>query len=341
MALNRAEAVENLSQTDHSEEIRTCWICFGTDEDNPTLPWVQPCSCRGSGKWVHQTCLLLWVDEKKKENRSAKITCPQCKVEYIIIFPKCDPLMSFVQVIDDLVYKVCPVVAAGVTVGIIFWAASSYGAFTVMQIFGEEEGLSMLDRADPFVLLLFLPTIPTALISMKLVRWEDYVLSILRRGSKYPILRHILPSSAYNEVMGQRIDILPQPSDVSSTRIFVGGLFLPTIAKIFGDVFFHTEQSCLKKFLLGGLSFIAIKGALKMYYKQKTYIQHSQRRVLNHHEHTGVGTVAQAHKPNPTSGLQYAASSSAPIHVVHPLQNHGAHLNLPQVSPVHRPDSSC
>lgn len=45
-----------------------------------------------------------------------------------------DVLMSFVQVIDDFVYKACPVIAAGVTVGIIFWAASSYGAFTIMQV---------------------------------------------------------------------------------------------------------------------------------------------------------------------------------------------------------------
>jgi len=289
MAVNSVEIPQDIIQDEMSEEIRTCWICFGTDDDNPRLPWVQPCRCRGSGKWVHQTCLLLWVDEKKKENRTAKITCPQCKVEYIIIFPKCDALMSLIQVMDDFVYKICPVVAAGATVGIIFWAASSYGAFTILQIFGEEEGLSMLEHTDPLALLLFLPVIPTALIIMKMVRWEDYLLTFLRRGSKYPVLRHILPSVAYSDVMGQRVDIVPQPSDICSTRVFVGGLVLPTIAKIFGDVFFHTESSCLKKCILGGLSFIAIKGVLKMYYKQKTYIQQSQRRVLNHHEHSTQG----------------------------------------------------
>lgn len=66
----------------------------------------------------------------------------------------------------------------------------------MFQIFGEEDGLKMLERADPLILLLFLPIIPSALIAMKLVQWEDYVLSMLRKGSKYPILRHILPGFA-------------------------------------------------------------------------------------------------------------------------------------------------
>lgn len=52
----------------------------------------------------------------------------------MVCFVLIDVLMSFVQVIDDFIYKSCPVIAAGVTVGIIFWAASSYGAFTIMQV---------------------------------------------------------------------------------------------------------------------------------------------------------------------------------------------------------------
>lgn len=65
-------------------------------------------------------------------------------------------------------------------------------------------------------------------------------------------LRNImcLPACRYNEVLGQRVDIVPQPTNTSSTRVFVGGLVLPTIAKLVGDVLFHSEQSCLKKCLM-------------------------------------------------------------------------------------------
>jgi len=237
------------------------------------------------------------VDEKKKENRTVDITCPQCKVKYIILFPNGDIVMRTVQLLDDIVYKVCPVLAAGTTVGIIFWAASSYGAFTILQIFGEGEGLRLLESTDPLILLIALPLIPTSLIMMKMVRWEDYLLTWLRRGSKYPVLRYILPSYAYNEIMGHRVDILPQPSDVSSTRIFIGALILPTIAKVFGEAFFDTEQSCLKKCILGGLTFIAIKGVLKMYYKQKTYMQQSKRKVVNYPDPEELRPMGDPTKP--------------------------------------------
>lgn len=43
-------------------------------------------------------------------------------------------LLSFIQGMEDFVFRASPMIAAGVTVGIIYWAASSYGAFTIMQV---------------------------------------------------------------------------------------------------------------------------------------------------------------------------------------------------------------
>lgn len=67
---------------------RSCWVCFATDEDDRTAEWVRPCRCRGSTKWVHQTCLQRWVDEKQRGNSTARVACPQCNAEYLIVFPK-------------------------------------------------------------------------------------------------------------------------------------------------------------------------------------------------------------------------------------------------------------
>ena len=67
---------------------RSCWVCFATDEDDHSALWVQPCRCRGTAKWVHQTCLQRWVDEKQKGNSTVKVACPQCNTEYLIFFPK-------------------------------------------------------------------------------------------------------------------------------------------------------------------------------------------------------------------------------------------------------------
>jgi E3 ubiquitin-protein ligase MARCH5 len=63
-------------------------VCFATDEDDTEAGWVQPCMCKGTTKWVHQYCLQRWIDEKQKGNSTAKVACPQCNMEYIIIFPK-------------------------------------------------------------------------------------------------------------------------------------------------------------------------------------------------------------------------------------------------------------
>ena len=63
-------------------------MCFATDEDDRTAEWVRPCRCRGSTKWVHQSCLQRWVDEKQRGNSTARVACPQCNAEYLIVFPK-------------------------------------------------------------------------------------------------------------------------------------------------------------------------------------------------------------------------------------------------------------
>lgn len=59
---------------------------------------------------------------------------------------------------------------------------------------GYQEGMSMMESADPLVLLVGLPTIPVFLILSKMVRWEDKVLRFLRFSvRKLPLLKYILP----------------------------------------------------------------------------------------------------------------------------------------------------
>lgn len=51
---------------------RQCWICFLEEEINQTTTttiskddgWVQPCKCKGSTRWVHQDCILAWLDRQ-------------------------------------------------------------------------------------------------------------------------------------------------------------------------------------------------------------------------------------------------------------------------------------
>lgn len=44
------------------------------------------------------------------------------------------PVVLILDAVDNVIYKVCPFVAAGIVVGSIYWTAVTYGAVTVMQV---------------------------------------------------------------------------------------------------------------------------------------------------------------------------------------------------------------
>ncbi|CAG7699653.1 unnamed protein product [Allacma fusca] len=265
------------------ETKRYCWVCFATDEDDLLAQWVQPCRCRGTTKWVHQACIQRWIDEKQKGNTAAKVSCPQCNTEYIIFYPRLGSLVIIMDSVDALISRVCPFVAAGIVVGSIYWTAVTYGAVTVMQVAGHKEGLSVMEQADPLVLLVGLPTIPVMLILGKMVRWEDQVLRFIRKHSwKIPLLRHILPSHSQPSIVGRVSQDLPALSDpVSATRILCGALLLPTVATVLGKVLFENVRSNFRRAILGGVAFITIKGVLRIYHKQQQYIRQSERKIVD------------------------------------------------------------
>lgn len=276
-----ANVVEDGNDRNEEDTKRNCWVCFATDEDDTTAPWVQPCHCRGTTKWVHQACIQRWVDEKQKGNSSGKVSCPQCNTEYIIVFPHMGPVIVVLDAMDNAIYKVCPFVAAGIVVGSIYWTAVTYGAVTVMQVVGHKEGLSVMEQADPLVLLVGLPTIPIMLILGKMVRWEDSVLAFLRRNScKVPLLKHLFPSCG--EERRTSVDVPPLSDPISATRVLCSALLLPTVATLFGKLFFDSVPSNLQRTILGGVAFITIKGALKIYHKQQQYVRQCQRKILDY-----------------------------------------------------------
>uniref|UniRef100_A0A3B3VL31 E3 ubiquitin-protein ligase MARCHF5 n=1 Tax=Poecilia latipinna TaxID=48699 RepID=A0A3B3VL31_9TELE len=160
-----------------------CWVCFATERDDRGAEWVSPCRCKGCTKWIHQSCLQRWLDEKQKGNGGAAVNCPQCGTEYCIIFPKMGPLVYFLQQADRALSRASPFAAVGVVVGTVYWSAVTYGAVTVMQVVGHKKGLFVMERADPLFLLMGLPTIPVLLVLGKMIRWEDYLVRLWLRYS--------------------------------------------------------------------------------------------------------------------------------------------------------------
>lgn len=276
---------DNTPALSSEDDKRYCWVCFATDEDDATASWVKPCHCRGTTKWVHQGCIQRWVDEKQKGRAGAHVACPQCNTEYIIVYPNMGPLVVVLDTIDGVIFRICPFIAASIVAASIYWTAVTYGAVTVMQVVGHKDGLAMMEQADPFVLLVGLPTIPIMLVLGKMLRWEDQALSLLRRHAcKVPILRHFLPTSYSSDDRAQSEDVPSMSDPVSATRILCGALLLPSIASICGKIFFKSIPSNFQRTLLGGIAFITIKGAFKIYHKQQQYVRQCQRRIMDYTE---------------------------------------------------------
>lgn len=217
---------------------------------------MEPCLCRGTTKWVHQSCLQRWIDEKQAGNSTASVSCPQCNTEYKIVFPPLGPLLSFIEKLDHGVNKVCPFAAAGIVVGSLYWSAVTYGAVTVMQVLGHKDGLEVMEKADPLFLLVGLPTIPLALILGKMIRWEDHVLRFWRRYISKIALLSIFSPKIGNAIQGVGIhyrepaEPTPLSDPVSATRILCGGLIMPTIATLIGKVCYGFVESGLHRALL-------------------------------------------------------------------------------------------
>ncbi|KAL4708520.1 hypothetical protein ACJJTC_014128 [Scirpophaga incertulas] len=161
-----------------------------------------------------------------------------------------------------------------------------------MQVVGHREGLEMMESADPLVLLVLLPTIPVTLISAKMYSWEDTVLLFLRKYcAKIPALTYIFPFGSVegdpSAVIIERAAIQAGQSPIpviSPTRILCSALLLPTISTIIGRIFFRSIRNNLHRTILGGLTYITIKGALKIYHKQMLYVRFSNRKVLDYTE---------------------------------------------------------
>ncbi|OQR78000.1 E3 ubiquitin-protein ligase MARCH5-like [Tropilaelaps mercedesae] len=174
------------------------------------------------------------------------------------------PLSTFVYVldlVDRLLYRASPFLAAGVVLGSVYWTAVTYGAVTVMQVIGHREGLNVMEQADPLFLLVGLPTIPIMLVLGKMVRWDHFLLKLWWKhagrlpGMKgiFSSLRGELPANTFVEPSGAALQLLERPlfgDALSTTRVLVSALFLPTAATFVGRFCFAGVRSQLHRTLL-------------------------------------------------------------------------------------------
>ncbi|KAM4634957.1 E3 ubiquitin-protein ligase MARCHF5 isoform 1-T3 [Polymixia lowei] len=282
-----------------AEEVpeKHCWVCFATEREDRVAEWVNPCRCKGCTKWIHQSCLQRWLDEKQKGNSGGAVSCPQCGTEYRIVFPKMGPLVYFLQQVDRALSRASPFAAVGVVIGTVYWSAVTYGAVTVMQVVGHKKGLYVMERADPLFLLMGLPTIPVVLVLGKMIRWEDYLVRLWQRHSSNQQI--LVPGRPQPRVPAEGAST---GDHLSVSRTLCGALIFPSIASLVGRLLFRRVSSSLQRTILGGIAFVVIKGALKVYFKQQQYFIHANRQILNYPERETGGQSERGEDDTEDSG---------------------------------------
>uniref|UniRef100_A0AAR2KHY0 E3 ubiquitin-protein ligase MARCHF5 n=1 Tax=Pygocentrus nattereri TaxID=42514 RepID=A0AAR2KHY0_PYGNA len=126
-----------------------------------------------------------------------------------------------------------------------------------------------------------------------MIRWEDYAVRLWQRHSaKLQMLSSIVPG------IGRPLPRVPADGGyggdhISVSRTLCGALVFPSIASLVGRLLFRRVPSSLQRTVLGGIAFVVIKGALKVYFKQQQFLIQANRRILNYPERDGQGDSAE------------------------------------------------
>lgn len=245
-------------------------MCFGSEVDEPGLEWISPCNCRGATKWVHQPCLQQWIDEKQKGSSSVDVCCPQCKFGYQIIYPNSSILLYIYENTNKAISAMSPMILAGITATSLYWISFTYGYTTTAVALGREQSIEFFGSSESSIVILLVPLLPWAILGLKLLRLEAFVLKVWYR--LVPALhafvgklsvRHSLEHDPIQEFrfVPAHLPVLPFLS-----RSIVSTFFLPFIASTvgWGLSFFLGSSSKLKTTLLGGFGYLVLSYILKI-----------------------------------------------------------------------------
>lgn len=206
------------NSNEQPKNTRQCWICYG--EESPTQSnsaptndnvWVSPCQCRGTTKWVHQGCLLDWIDSQISRSgasnnnqdteqpitpllpstrsfdisegplvvEDAKLACPQCHTPYHLhqayLLPR--PVLQLIDRLASLKERLLIWSTLGLLSSALYTLAFSQGAWSGWVIGGPEflQWIADSYRLGPLARLqvsLGVPLVPFYLLSTQFRAFE-------------------------------------------------------------------------------------------------------------------------------------------------------------------------
>ena len=229
-------------------------MCFGTpDDDDDQMEWTSPCRCCGGTKWVHQSCLQQWIDEKQRMSSSIAVSCPQCQFTYRIQYPSSNIILYLYDQIERGISLASPMILAGITATTLYWASFTYGITATTLAMGREQAVDYFKSPDSTLTIVCLPIVPWVIVGLKIIRPEVLILRfcyrfVLPLVSK--LLKHFPLTSQLSLPRRQRFypaEIQPLPY---ISRCILSMAMLPFVSSALGNLIFRFTNSGVKRTLM-------------------------------------------------------------------------------------------
>ncbi|GAA5883962.1 hypothetical protein JCM3774_000882 [Rhodotorula dairenensis] len=143
---------------------KTCWICYTTQSEDPSLPFIHPCQCT---LLAHPDCLLEWIaTQQATHGAHRRPHCPACGTHIRIQQDRSEFLRlyrSFRRHVD----RASLAAGVGGIAASAWFVSAAYGAWALKTFMGDQVTQTLLLRHEnglPWRYWLNLPLIPISLI---------------------------------------------------------------------------------------------------------------------------------------------------------------------------------
>ncbi|KAG0656365.1 hypothetical protein C6P46_007149 [Rhodotorula mucilaginosa] len=144
---------------------KTCWICYTTESEDPSLAFIHPCSCT---LLAHPDCLLEWISTQQAMHPATRPTprCPACGTQIRIHQDRSEVLRWYRQ-FRRSVDRASLAAGVGSIAASAWFVSAAYGAWALKTFMGEQVTEALLLRHQnglPWRYWLNLPLIPISLV---------------------------------------------------------------------------------------------------------------------------------------------------------------------------------
>jgi hypothetical protein len=132
-------------------------------------------------QFVHEACLLRWIEEKQLTNRFEPLRCPQCNTRLILTELNRPWLVTIGDAYLDTTSELAPFAGIVGLAGVCWAGLACYGA----AAFSTATGISvrqLVQTYNPLVLVAVLPLVPCSLVATRMFSRLSFEITVDTQG---------------------------------------------------------------------------------------------------------------------------------------------------------------